>query len=151
MPSPADLPYPGLELGSPALQVDSLPTEPQGKPICVREGIYLQSNQEDRWKILCPFLKLCCLCFSYWVACLYILNINGLLLLCLHIFSSIQHVIFFFRQWFSFVCFCCKKILRLIQLHLHIFFCFCFPSPVRQIWICVATIDVKEHSDCVFF
>ena len=27
MPSPADLPDPGIELGSPALQVDSLPTE----------------------------------------------------------------------------------------------------------------------------
>ena len=32
MPSPGDLPNPGIELRSPALQVDSLPTEPQGKP-----------------------------------------------------------------------------------------------------------------------
>ena len=31
-PSPGDLPDPGIELGSPALQVDSLPAEPQGKP-----------------------------------------------------------------------------------------------------------------------
>ena len=31
-PSPADLPDPGIEPGSPALQVDSLPTEPSGKP-----------------------------------------------------------------------------------------------------------------------
>ena len=31
-PSPEDLPYPGIEPGSPALQVDSLPTEPPGKP-----------------------------------------------------------------------------------------------------------------------
>ena len=30
--SPADLPNPGIELGSPALQVDSLPTELSGKP-----------------------------------------------------------------------------------------------------------------------
>ena len=28
-----DLPDPGIEPGSPALQVDSLPTEPQGKPL----------------------------------------------------------------------------------------------------------------------
>ena len=28
-PSPADLPDPGIELGSPALQADSLPAEPQ--------------------------------------------------------------------------------------------------------------------------
>ena len=32
-PSPGDLPDPGNELGSPALQADSLPTEPPGKPI----------------------------------------------------------------------------------------------------------------------
>ena len=32
MPSPRDLPNPGIEPGSPALQVDSLPAEPQGKP-----------------------------------------------------------------------------------------------------------------------
>ena len=32
-PSPGDLPDPGIEPGSPALQADSLPTELQGKPI----------------------------------------------------------------------------------------------------------------------
>ena len=31
-PSPGDLPDPGMELGSPALQADSLPSEPQGSP-----------------------------------------------------------------------------------------------------------------------
>ena len=31
VPSPADLPDPGVEPGSPALQADSLPTEPSGK------------------------------------------------------------------------------------------------------------------------
>ena len=31
-PSPGDLPNPGIELGSPALQPDSLPTELSGKP-----------------------------------------------------------------------------------------------------------------------
>ena len=30
-PSPGDLPNPGIEPRSPALQVDSLPAEPQGK------------------------------------------------------------------------------------------------------------------------
>ena len=33
-PSPADLPNPGIEQGSPALQADSLPTELSGKPLC---------------------------------------------------------------------------------------------------------------------
>ena len=33
-PSPGDLPDLGIEPGSPALQADSLPSEPPGKPIC---------------------------------------------------------------------------------------------------------------------
>ena len=33
IPSPADLPDPGIERGSPALEADSLPTELSGKPI----------------------------------------------------------------------------------------------------------------------
>ena len=32
IPSPGDLPDPEIKLGSPALQVDSLPTELSGKP-----------------------------------------------------------------------------------------------------------------------
>ena len=32
MPPPADLPDPGIKLGSLALQADSLPTEVSGKP-----------------------------------------------------------------------------------------------------------------------
>ena len=31
--SPSDLPNPGIEPGSPALQADSLPAEPSGKPL----------------------------------------------------------------------------------------------------------------------
>ena len=32
-PSPSDLPDPGVKPGSPALQTDSLPTEPPGEPM----------------------------------------------------------------------------------------------------------------------
>jgi len=32
-PSPGDLPDPGIELGSPSLQADALPSEPPGKPL----------------------------------------------------------------------------------------------------------------------
>ena len=32
-PSPGDCPNPGIELGSPALQTDALPSEPSGKPL----------------------------------------------------------------------------------------------------------------------
>ena len=34
-PSPGDLPDPGIKLGSPELQVDSLPSELPGKPVKV--------------------------------------------------------------------------------------------------------------------
>ena len=46
-PSPWDLPNLGIELGSPALQVDSLPTELSGKP---KKLVYNQSCQgtEDK-------------------------------------------------------------------------------------------------------
>ena len=38
-PSPGDLPNPGIKPGSPALQADSLPTEPWGKPSkCLNTG-----------------------------------------------------------------------------------------------------------------
>ena len=36
LPSPGDLPNPGTEPGSPALQTDALPSEPPGKPIIFR-------------------------------------------------------------------------------------------------------------------
>ena len=53
-PPPGDLPNPGIKLRSPALQVDSLLSEPQGKPIntgvgslSLLQGIFLtqESNQ----------------------------------------------------------------------------------------------------------
>ena len=37
-PSPGDLPNPGIEPGSPALQADSLPTKLQGKPLNHRKN-----------------------------------------------------------------------------------------------------------------
>ena len=40
-PSPGDLPNPGIEPGSPALQADALPSEPPEKPrICVTFAYY---------------------------------------------------------------------------------------------------------------
>ena len=54
IPSPAELPDPEIELGSPALQADSLPAEPPGKPkntgvgsLSLLQGIFLtqESNQ----------------------------------------------------------------------------------------------------------
>ena len=37
-PSPGDLPDPGIEPRSPALQADTLPSEPPGKP---REALFM--------------------------------------------------------------------------------------------------------------
>ena len=43
LPSPGDLPDPGIELRSPALQADTLPSEPPGKPLLLR--VSLKGNQ----------------------------------------------------------------------------------------------------------
>ena len=54
--SPGDLPNPGIEPSCPALQVDSLPTEPQGKPkntgvgsLSLLQGIF--PTQESNWDL----------------------------------------------------------------------------------------------------
>ena len=43
-----DLPNPGIEPRSPVLQADSLPAEPQGKPICV---FYVIKKKKKKNKI----------------------------------------------------------------------------------------------------
>ena len=55
-PAPGDLPNPGIEPRSPALQADSLPAEPPGKPkntgvgsLSFLQGIYL--TQEPNWDL----------------------------------------------------------------------------------------------------
>ena len=42
--SPGDLPDAGIEAGSPALQADSLPAEPPGKPKQVTKQIIIQEE-----------------------------------------------------------------------------------------------------------
>ena len=37
-PYQGDLPYPGIDLGSLALQADSLPSEPPGKPLMMEDN-----------------------------------------------------------------------------------------------------------------
>ena len=41
-PSPGDLPNPGIEPGSPALQTDSLPSNPPGEPITAHSKVLFQ-------------------------------------------------------------------------------------------------------------
>ena len=43
-PSPADLPNPGMEPGSPALQVESLPAELPGKSVFILLGYFDNSS-----------------------------------------------------------------------------------------------------------
>ena len=60
-PPPGDLPNPGIEPRSPALQADPLPAEPQGKPIdihyrwlirsrCVTQGTLLSALRWPKWE-----------------------------------------------------------------------------------------------------
>ena len=45
-PSPGDLPNPGIEAGSPALQADTLPSEPPGKPNTFIVRFYVFSSNK---------------------------------------------------------------------------------------------------------
>ena len=51
-PSPGDLPNPGIEPRSPTVQADSLPAEPQGKPVykeqaCNSDGLLLKEEEKE--------------------------------------------------------------------------------------------------------
>ena len=48
IPSPGELPNPGIELGSPALQADSLAAELLGKLLINTEGVKLPSMDSIR-------------------------------------------------------------------------------------------------------
>ena len=53
LPSPGDLPDPGIEPGSTALQIDSLPSEPPGKPQSLHSFSSTQLSSETQasyWK-----------------------------------------------------------------------------------------------------
>ena len=62
-PSPGDLPDPGIEPGSPALQVDPLISEPPGKPLLSLWLTTFLSGFPPRWRyeswsaVLCVFCK----------------------------------------------------------------------------------------------
>ena len=49
-PSPGDFPNPGIELGSPALQADSLPSEPLGKP-AFKYNLMQMKSSTDPWVV----------------------------------------------------------------------------------------------------
>ena len=50
-PSPGDLPDPGTEPGSPALQADPLPSEPPGKPNPFRVlEVFPSSGAAEEWE-----------------------------------------------------------------------------------------------------
>ena len=55
-PPPGDLPDPGIEPGSPALQVDALPSEPPGKQYNTK----FSNNRDMEWSI-CEISSYCCI------------------------------------------------------------------------------------------
>ena len=63
-PSPGDLPDPGIEPRSPALQADTLPSELPGKPTLSRERVGERVGERERERerkelimSLCPWAK----------------------------------------------------------------------------------------------
>ena len=55
-PSPGDLPNPGIKPGSPALQADTLPSKPPGKPLYCIKNSHIMSiehwQSESAWRSL---------------------------------------------------------------------------------------------------
>ena len=49
-PSPGDLPDPGIKPGSPALQADSLPVEPPGKPLLIKIMAHISKGNNLMWQ-----------------------------------------------------------------------------------------------------
>ena len=66
-PSPGDLPNPGIEPGSPALQVDALPSEPPGNPSSnTYTKAYTQSLPEHSWELATVWVCLWVGCAEHW-------------------------------------------------------------------------------------
>ena len=62
-PSPGDLPNPGIEPGSPALQADALPSEPPG--YVLPSSIYLKSLFKDSLVYICVYIYMIVLHVHY--------------------------------------------------------------------------------------
>ena len=61
LPSPGDLPDPGIEPRSPALQADALPSEPPGKPIMAEEelkSLLKVKEESEKFGLKLTFKKL---------------------------------------------------------------------------------------------
>ena len=60
IPSPGDLPYPGIEPRSPTLQADALTSEPPGKPNpTIRSCEKVMTTKEERCKEKKGGIQLC--------------------------------------------------------------------------------------------
>ena len=58
-PAPGDIPNPGIKTKSPALQADSLPTKPTGKPIYIVYLYFISYSSEVRMMVIAVFLRKC--------------------------------------------------------------------------------------------
>ena len=95
----------------------------KGSPFASGKGFICKAIRQRDERYSAQF-KNCVVCVFHIELpdCLYILNINGLLIILFaYIFFHSARYLFFVSGSLLFVCFCCKKILRLIQLHLFIF------------------------------
>ena len=58
-PPPGDLPHPGIERKSPALQVDSSPSEPPGKPIFSMYILHTHTHTHSQWYMYTVYTRTC--------------------------------------------------------------------------------------------
>ena len=81
-PSPGDLPDPGIEPRSPALQTDALPSEPPGKPSWIHKSYNFYISEKCSASVILlknPFYKSIFLKYCFFIiCCLYWLILTGI-------------------------------------------------------------------------
>ena len=94
IPSPGDLPDPGIKLMSPALQADSLPFEPPGKLLFIYNVLYIQirKNIEDNLLIFNTMHKSVYILFSKKLV-VTMININSVQLGVKRLSFSLNYVL----------------------------------------------------------
>ena len=106
-PSPGDLPDPGIILGSPTLQADSLPSEPPGKPLVEIRRLMIRTPASHIFtSIIINYKKVICLALltpNFAFTKLFLENHRGVQILLLQRRTKSDSVLELIR-WLAFCC-----------------------------------------------
>ena len=96
-PSPGDLPNPGIEPGSPALQADALPSEPAGKLIASNICFISDFIFFIFWQLIFNYFPFTSNCSLLMISCFFFLRLQGK---CFVQFSYVSFNETFFHEHF---------------------------------------------------